>query len=92
MSELSREPREWTVGVSVDEQDDQTRATAWLIWDERDIAGIGVTRRNPSDADVPAIGDELAVARALSDLARRLLKVAAGDIDLVTHERVVSLD
>ncbi|QYN20311.1 dsRBD fold-containing protein [Amycolatopsis sp. DSM 110486] len=40
------------------------------------------------DRDVPEIGDELAAARALSELAQRLLEVAAGDIEGVTHEPV----
>jgi hypothetical protein len=35
---------------------------------------------------VPAIGDELAAARALGDLARRLRESAAGDIERVTHK------
>lgn len=92
MTDVKRATRDWTVGVSVDEQDHQTCATAWLVWDDEDITGIGVARCNPSDRDVPAIGDELAVARALSDLARRLLKATARDIERVTHEHVVSLD
>lgn len=82
---------DWTVGVSVDEHDDLTRATAWLVGDARDLSGTGVARRNPRDRDVPAIGDELAVARALADLADRLLKITAGDIETVSHEHVAPL-
>ena len=41
----------------------------------------GVARRNPHDRDIPEIGDELAAARALSDLAHHLLDVAGGDIE-----------
>ncbi|MGP4057300.1 DUF1876 domain-containing protein [Mycobacterium sp. 4D054] len=85
------EPKKWTVGVSVDEQDGETRATARLVWDEREVTGVGLARRNPNDRDVPVIGDELAVARALSDLAQRLLALTARDIEDVTHEHVVSL-
>lgn len=92
MTKSNCEPKEWTVGVSVDEHDDCTRATAWLVWDERDVTGVGLARRNPADPDVPVIGDELAVARALSDLARRLLALTAADIEGVTHEHVTSLD
>lgn len=62
------------------------------MWDERDVTGIGITRRNPSDKDVPVIGDELAVARALADLVRRLLALTADDIEQSTHEHGVSLD
>lgn len=82
---------DWTVGVCVDEHDDHTRATAWLVGDARDLTGTGVARRNPHDRDVPAIGDELAVARALADLADRLFTVAAGDIETVTREHVSRL-
>jgi len=42
----------------------------------------------PTDHDVPAIGDEIAVARALNDLSRRLLGVAEDDVAALTHERV----
>ncbi|CAN3127449.1 DUF1876 domain-containing protein [Mycobacterium sp. smrl_JER01] len=92
MTDSIRAPKEWTVGVSVDEHDGQTRATAWLVWDETHVTGVGLARCNPSDRDVPAIGDELAVARALSDLARRLLERTARDIETVTHEHVAALD
>lgn len=92
MTKTNCGPKEWTVGVCVDEHDDDTRATAWLVWDERDVTGVGQAKRNPADRDVPSIGDELAVARALSDLSRRLLALTAADIESVTHEHVVSLD
>jgi hypothetical protein len=39
---------------------------------------------NPTDRDIPEIGDELAVARALSDLAHKLLEVTAEDIEQIT--------
>lgn len=84
--------KDWSVGVSVDEHDDHTRATAWMVGDVRNLTGVGVARRNPSDHDVPEIGDELAVARALADLAAQLLKVTTGDIQAVTHEHVSVLD
>lgn len=40
-------------------------------------------RRNPSDVDVPEIGDEVAAARALRRLADRLLGVASDDIEAI---------
>ena len=47
----------------------------------------GETRRNPSDVDVPEIGDEVAAARALRRLADRLLGVASDDIEMIeAHE------
>nr|ASV46735.1 hypothetical protein [uncultured bacterium] len=78
----------WTVEVVIDEHDDErrTHAEARLRTGERtDLRGQGAARRNPVDREVPGIGDELAVARALSDLAHRLLEAAAADIEQVTH-------
>jgi hypothetical protein len=48
----------------------------------------GETRRNPSDIDVPEIGDEVAVARALRRLADRLLGVASEDIEAIEDHEV----
>ncbi|MCE3277569.1 MAG: hypothetical protein K0R13_3424 [Propionibacteriaceae bacterium] len=49
-------------------------AHAVLYTDARTLLGsVGETRRNPSDADVPEIGDEATTARALRRLADRLL-------------------
>ena len=47
---------------------------------------------NPTDRDVPEIGEELATARALHALADRLLGAAVGDIAAVTHESVTIAD
>lgn len=52
------------------------------------LNGYGRARRNPGDIDVPEIGEELAAARALRDLADRLLKATSDDIAQVEHERV----
>jgi hypothetical protein len=81
------EIKHWTVDIDIDEHDGRTRAIARLgqQGDDR-LVGVGLARLNPVDRDVPEIGDELAVARALSELAHNLLEVAAGDIEQVTHE------
>ncbi|HJQ45785.1 MAG TPA: DUF1876 domain-containing protein [Amycolatopsis sp.] len=77
----------WTVDVIIDEHGDRTRAKARLRNPgESDLVGIGTARLNPADANVPEIGDELAVSRALSDLAHKLLDVAAEDIEQTTHQ------
>jgi hypothetical protein len=84
-----RSVRRWMVEVFIGEQDGETYAEASLNDDiGNDVVGRGRARRNPTDPDVPEIGDEIAVARALNDLGRRLLVTAAGDIRTVTHERV----
>jgi hypothetical protein len=81
------EIKHWTVDIEIDEHDGRTRAVARLgPHDGNRLVGVGLARLNPVDRDVPDIGDELAVARALSELAHNLLDVAAGDIEQVTHE------
>ena len=78
--------KNWTVEVSIDEHEGLTRAKARLRWRERESVGVGMARLNPADRNVAEIGDELAVARALSDLGKRIRAEAAEDIESVTHE------
>ena len=81
--------KRWTVEVHIDEHEGRTRALARLPHrDGTGLVGLGLARLNPADRDVPEIGDELAVARALSDLGHQLLDAAAGDIEQVTHQPV----
>lgn len=76
----------WTVDISIDEHEGLTRAKARLRWREKELVGVGLARLNPADRNVPEIGDELSVARALSDLGKRMLKVSTHDIEAVTHQ------
>lgn len=79
----------WHVEIYIGEREGQTHAEARLRPGENiTMTGTGTARLNPSDRDVPEIGDELATARALSDLAHRLLHAAAEDIEDLTHEKV----
>jgi hypothetical protein len=72
----------WTVQVDIDEHEDRTRAVARLAaGGAQPLAGTGLARLHPSDRGVPRIGDELAVARALSELSHLLLDVAAREIE-----------
>jgi hypothetical protein len=41
----------------------------------------GKARRNPADPPTPAVGEELAVARALQDLASQLIEAAQNRIE-----------
>lgn len=75
------EKRVWTVEIIFTEDDDRTRADARLGAGTRVLNGWGRSRRNPLDPDVPAIGEELAAARALSDLSHQLVHEAAGTIE-----------
>ena len=78
----------WHVDVVIGEREGRTHAEARLRPAETvTLTGTGTARLNPSDQDVPEIGDELATARALSDLAHRLLHTAAEDIEAVTQEK-----
>ena len=77
----------WNVEVHIDEHEGRTRAVARLRTDgTQSLAGTGLARLNPADRDVPKIGDELAVARALSELSHHLLDVAAADIEQSSGE------
>lgn len=85
--------KSWTVQVTLDEQGDNTLADATLSLENKmEMRGHGLSRRNPDDESVPTIGDELAAARALSDLAHQLLAAAATDIESKTHEPATSLE
>ncbi|MGH3516303.1 MAG: DUF1876 domain-containing protein [Haloechinothrix sp.] len=79
--------KQWTVQISIDEYESRTRARARLHNDSGSgLVGVGMARLSPDDTNVPEIGDELAVSRALSDLAHRLLDATAEDIEKVTHQ------
>ncbi|WIX75615.1 DUF1876 domain-containing protein [Amycolatopsis carbonis] len=81
--------KQWHVDLFLSEEEGSTHARARLTTGAaKTLDAEGTARLNPSDRDVPEIGDELAAARALSELAHRLLEVAAGDIEGVTHEPV----
>jgi hypothetical protein len=78
--------KQWRVDIFIDEHEERTRARARLHNpDETKLVGVGLARLNPTDVNVPEIGDELAVARALSDLAHQLLDATAQDIEAITH-------
>lgn len=80
----------WRVDISIIEKEEgRTHAEAALLSDgtTTNLVGLGNARRNPHDREVPEIGDELATARALSDLAHKLLEATAEDIEAITHER-----
>lgn len=82
--------RSWSVDVFIGERDGQTYARARLhTADRTSLEATGTARLNPSDRDVPEIGEELAASRALSALAHLLLDTAANDIEGFTHERPV---
>lgn len=79
------------VDVLIDEHEERTRAKARLSWAGTTLVGIGLARLDPRDEPVAKIGDELAVARALTDLANQLLALTSTDIQASTHQPVTDL-
>ena len=78
----------WSVSLLITEIDSQTHAEARLVMPGGDeLAGRGEARRNPADREVTVIGEQIAAARALSDLAGKLPQAAAAGIEGITHER-----
>ncbi len=71
----------WTVEITIEESADETEAKATLTGPDRSLGGWGRARRNPSDPELPTVGEELAVSRALSDLAHTLLEEAVQTIE-----------
>jgi len=78
----------WTVNIVFTESEGKTRADAILEGAPEQLHGWGRARRDPKDPDVPAIGEDVAAARALSDLAHQLLEQAARRIELFEHRHV----
>ncbi|MDQ3986198.1 MAG: DUF1876 domain-containing protein [Actinomycetota bacterium] len=70
-----------SIAVSLVEDETHTEATAKVSIAGTDYSGSGLARRNPSDPNVPMIGEELATARALSDLSHTLVDVAARTLE-----------
>ena len=65
------------IAIVFEEDADHTNARASLTLRGTTFTGRGRARRNPNDPNVPVIGEELAAARALSDLAHKLVEAAA---------------
>jgi hypothetical protein len=70
----------------LDEHNGETHAEADLIMDGGHWSARGTARCNPADRNVVKIGEQIAIARALFELAQQLLHAAASDIEAVTHE------
>lgn len=75
------EPKVWTISITFTEDENKTRADAVLQGGPVELRGWGRARRNPSDPDMPAVGEEIAAARALSDLSHHLLDQASHVIE-----------
>lgn len=73
--------KRWDVTLNLFEDEEHTRAEAVLHTGTGAVVRhTGTARRHPGDRDVPEIGDELAVARALHGLAENLLAATSADV------------
>jgi hypothetical protein len=81
------QPVGWHVEVEFQEDDTSTNAAVLLrLPDNSELRARGNAKRNPADPAQPRIGEEIAAARALSDLAHQLLDKAAAEIQELTHK------
>ena len=64
--------RHWDVQLELLEDVDHCEVLARLATGERSFVGFGRARRSHQDPSVPRIGEELATARALGDLAHQI--------------------
>lgn len=75
------QPNVWTVSITFTEDENLTRADAFLTGGPVELRGWGRARRNPADPELPAVGEEIAAARALADLSHHVLDRAAHEIE-----------
>jgi Rv2632c-like len=68
------------IEMSFEEDSDHTEARASIELRGARFTGFGRARRNPTDPNLPMVGEELAAARALSDLSHKLVEAAAETI------------
>ncbi|MER7047899.1 DUF1876 domain-containing protein [Streptomyces jumonjinensis] len=72
----------WHVEMEFREEGDRTRAAAMVrLADGTEVRGHGNAQRHPSDSEQLRVGEEIAGARALMDIASQLLQKAHGEID-----------
>ncbi|GAA3029795.1 hypothetical protein GCM10020229_46480 [Kitasatospora albolonga] len=77
---------QWNVALVFEEDENRTTCTASLEgFSAPGVRGLGIARRNPDDAPDSTVGEELAAARACSNLAHELILKAASGIESHTH-------
>lgn len=75
----------WHVELEFVEDDLHTRAVALVrLPDGSEVRAHGHASRHNVDSNQPRVGEEIAGARALNELAMRLLTKAHGEIDEVS--------
>ncbi|KUL33592.1 hypothetical protein ADL22_32730 [Streptomyces sp. NRRL F-4489] len=72
----------WHVELEFEEDTHRTRAAAMVrLPDGTEVRAHGDATRHPADGNQPRVGEEVAGARALNDLAMQLLTKAHDEID-----------
>jgi hypothetical protein len=70
-----------SIEIGIDEDDTVTLVHAVLDLRGDHFTATGRARRNPIDANIPVIGEELALARALGSLEDQIIDAAYERID-----------
>lgn len=72
----------WHIELEFEEDSERTRAAALVrLSDGSEVRAHGYANRHPSDSEQPRVGEEIAGARALDELAMKLLTKAHDEID-----------
>ncbi|MFG2625045.1 DUF1876 domain-containing protein [Streptomyces sp. NPDC048473] len=72
----------WHVDMEFEEDTHRTRAAALVrLPDGNEVRAHGYASRHPSDKEQPRVGEEIAGARALNELAMKMLTKAHDEID-----------
>ncbi|MEV0495646.1 DUF1876 domain-containing protein [Streptomyces atratus] len=72
----------WHIELEFEEDNHRTRAAALVrLPDGNEVRAHGYASRHPSDTQQPRVGEEIAGARALNELAMNLLTKAHDEID-----------
>ena len=73
--------QELDIHVHIDEDTDTTLAFLELNLRGEHFEATGRARRNPQDRPMPVVGEELAIARALSGLTNQVMEAAQTKIE-----------
>jgi hypothetical protein len=85
----SARAKQWQISMNLIEYENNlTRAQVTAEAGARTLRCYGEAHRNPTDTDVPDIGDEVAAGRALIELGNQLLRNAAQDIGVLEGHTV----
>lgn len=79
-------PHRWKLTFETKEDENHCDMVVHLDAGDRSLSGHGQSRRNPSDPSVPQVGEELAAARALHDLANHLTEDAWETIETFSSD------